>query len=201
MEELNEITAAKDPFKQFEAWFKRATEANLPVANAMTLSTVNAAMRPSSRVVLLQSFSKAGFVFYTNYQSRKGKEIEHNPFCCACFFWPELQQQVRIEGKLEKVSPQVSDAYFMSRPHGSRLGAWTSPQSEIIPGRKMLEEKLETVTREFSGKEVSRPGWWGGYAIIPDRFEFWQERESRLHDRIVYQEQPDGTWKMARLAP
>lgn len=201
MKEFNESTAHHDPFKQFESWFLAETEAKISAANAMTLSTVDSNNRPSARLVLLQSFSSAGFIFYTNYMSRKAKEIEQNPFCCVTFFWPELQQQIRIEGRLSKVDEETSEKYFMSRPYESRLGAWISPQSEIIPSRKVLEEELETITKEMKGKEVKRPAWWGGYILVPDHFEFWQERESRLHDRICYMKQKEGGWSMCRLAP
>jgi pyridoxamine 5'-phosphate oxidase len=201
MKEFSESTAIHDPFKQFEAWFRVTTEKELSVANAMTLSTVDGNNRPSARVVLLQSYDSAGFIFYTNYKSRKSKEIEQNPFGSLTFFWPELQQQVRIEGKLGKVDEQTSDNYFMSRPYGSRLGAWISPQSEVIPGRQFLEEGLDTIAKKMEGKEVTRPAWWGGYILVPDHFEFWQGRESRLHDRLCYMKQKEGTWSMCRLAP
>ncbi|MDQ3109716.1 MAG: pyridoxamine 5'-phosphate oxidase [Bacteroidota bacterium] len=201
MIEFNEAIAHQDPFRQFEKWFCAVTDTNLSVANAMTLSTVNSINRPSARVVLLQSVVSEGFIFYTNYRSRKAKEIEQNPFCCVTFFWPELQQQVRIEGKLSKVDEETSDKYFMSRPYESRLGAWISPQSEVIPGRNVLEEGLESITKEMKGKEVKRPSWWGGYILVPEHFEFWQGRESRLHDRICYVKQKNGAWSMCRLAP
>ncbi len=201
MKEFNESIAHHDPFRQFEDWFRAVTESKLSVANAMTLSTVDSNNRPSARVVLLQSVVPEGFVFYTNYKSRKAKEIEHNPLCCVTFFWPELQQQVRIEGKLKKVDEETSEKYFMSRPYESRLGAWVSPQSEIISNRKVLEEGLDAITKEMKGKEVKRPAWWGGYILIPEHFEFWQERESRLHDRICYMKQKKGAWSMCRLAP
>lgn len=201
MKELNESTASPDPFVQFENWFGAVKEKSLSVANAMTLSTVDKDHRPSARVVLLQSFDSNGFIFFTNYKSRKGKEIELNPFCCLTFYWPELHQQVRIEGKLSKVDEEVSEKYFMSRPHGSRLGAWISPQSEIIPGRQVLEEGLDAITKKMEGKEVTRPSWWGGYVLVPDHFEFWLGRESRLHDRICYMKQKNGGWSMCRLAP
>lgn len=201
MKEFNESTAHHDPFSQFAEWFRIVTEKKLSVANAMTLSTVDSIHRPSARVVLLQSFDSNGFVFYTNYKSRKAKAIEENPFGCLTFFWPELEQQVRIEGKLAKVDEQTSEKYFMSRPYGSRLGAWISPQSEIIPGREVLEEELDTLTKKMEGKEVTRPAWWGGYILVPDHFEFWLGRENRLHDRICYMKQKEGAWSMCRLAP
>ncbi len=201
MKEFSESIAHHDPFRQFEDWFRAVNDAKLSVANAMTLSTVDSNNRPSARVVLLQSVVPEGFVFYTNYRSRKAKEIEQNPFCCITFFWPELQQQVRIEGKLRKVDEETSEKYFMSRPYESRLGAWISPQSEIIPDRKVLEEGLDAITKEMEGKEVKRPAWWGGYILVPEHFEFWHERESRLHDRICYTKEHEGAWSMCRLAP
>jgi len=200
MEDFNESTAQRDPFLQFENWYRPVMESGVNMANAMTLSTVNSNHRPSARVLLLQSFSADGFVFFTNYNSRKAKEIEQNPFACMTFYWPELQHQVRIEGKLKKVDEQTSQNYFMSRPYESRLGAWASAQSEVIENRKVLEERLAKVTKDFEGKEVTKPAWWGGYFLVPDHFEFWQERPSRLHDRICYLLE-EGTWNMCRLSP
>jgi pyridoxamine 5'-phosphate oxidase len=197
---LDETMADPDPVKQFETWFRAAVDARVNEPNAMVVSTVGADMRPSARILLLRGFSPAGFVFYTNYNSRKGREIAQNPFCCLTFFWPELERQVRIEGRLQKQSPEESDAYFMSRPRSSRLGAWTSPQSEIIASRKALDEILARLTAQFEGKEILRPDWWGGYTLEPDRFEFWQGRESRLHDRIFYARTADS-WQRSRLAP
>lgn len=201
MKEFNESAAHPDPFVQFDNWFSAVKEKSLSVANAMTLSTVDKDHRPSARVVLLQSFDTHGFIFYTNYNSRKGREIELNPFGCLTFYWPELHQQVRIEGKLGKVDEEASEKYFMSRPYGSRLGAWISPQSEIIPGRQVLQEGLDAIAKKMEGKEIKRPSWWGGYALVPDHFEFWLGRESRLHDRICYMKQKIGGWSMCRLAP
>ncbi len=197
---LDESMVDADPVKQFGAWFHAAAEAKVNEVNAMVLSTVNEDCRPSARVVLLRNFGPEGFVFYTNYNSRKGREIGQNPFASLTFFWPELERQVRIEGKLRKQTPEDSDSYFLSRPPGSQLGAWASPQSEIIADRHYLEQALDKVTREFEGKKMLRPEWWGGYVLEPDRVEFWQGRPSRLHDRIVYLKK-DDTWEIVRLAP
>lgn len=201
MKTFNESTTHHDPFKQFEEWFREVFETQVKVPHAMTLTTVNHEHRPSARVVLMQHFDSEGLFFYTNYKSQKARDIEQNPFCCVVFFWPELQRQVRIEGKLNRVSEEISENYFMSRPYESRLGAWASPQSEIIRDRNVLEEKLEQVVKEFEGKEVTKPAWWGGYVLVPDRFEFWQERHSRLHDRICYVKLENGLWSKNRLAP
>jgi pyridoxamine 5'-phosphate oxidase len=161
---------------------------------------VNAGGRPSSRVLLLRNFDANGFVFYTNYNSRKAKDIEKNNNASLLFFWPELERQVRVEGKLVKQSAEESDRYFNSRPRESRLGAWTSPQSEIIADRSALDEELAVIIKKFEGKEVPRPEWWGGYTLQPDRIEFWQGRPSRLHDRVCYIKEK-GQWKIVRLAP
>ena len=197
---LDESMVDENPVKQFEKWFCEAVDAKVQEPNAMVISTVNSENRPSSRIVLLRNFDEKGFVFYTNYNSRKGKEIENNPYASLNFFWPEVERQIRIEGKLEKHSGEESDKYFMSRPLSSRLGAWTSPQSEIIRDRKSLDEAYQKITEHFEGKEVMRPEWWGGYVLVPDRIEFWQGRESRLHDRICYLKE-NNHWQIARLAP
>lgn len=198
---LDESMTDADPVSQFERWFKEAVEAKVNEPNAMTVSTVGNDKRPSSRILLLRNFNSNGFIFYTNYNSRKGKEIAENPYASILFFWPELERQVRIEGKLRVQDKSGSDEYFMSRPRSSRLGAWASPQSEVIADRKALDDVLEELTKEFDGKEILRPEWWGGYVLDPDRFEFWQGRPSRLHDRICYIKQNDGSWHVSRLAP
>jgi pyridoxamine 5'-phosphate oxidase len=197
---LDESMVDADPLKQFESWFREAVEGKVNEPNAMVVSTVNAEHRPSSRVLLLRDFDSNGFVFYTNYNSRKAKEIEKNNNASLLFFWPELERQVRVEGKLIKQTAEESDRYFNSRPRESRLGAWTSPQSEIIPNRNALDEELAVIIKKFEGKEVPRPEWWGGYTLQPDRIEFWQGRPSRLHDRICYMKKNDQ-WKIVRLAP
>jgi pyridoxamine 5'-phosphate oxidase len=198
---LDESMIEPNPLKQFGHWFQQAVDAKVHEPNAMIVSTVGADHRPSARVLLLWNFDSHGFVFYTNYNSRKGKEISVNPYCCLTFFWPELERQVRIEGKLSLQDTKGSDDYFMSRPRSSRLGAWASPQSEVIEGRKALDDVLQKLEKDFEGKEVLRPQWWGGYVLSPDRYEFWQGRESRLHDRICYMKQENETWHISRLAP
>jgi pyridoxamine 5'-phosphate oxidase len=176
-------------------------DAELIEPYAMTLSTVNKENRPSARVVLLRDLSTGGFTFFTNYLSRKGHDIAVNPFAALNFFWPDLERQIRIEGKIVTLAAADSDAYFASRPRGSQIGAWSSPQSELIESRELLEQNVEQFTQQFEGKEVARPAHWGGYCLIPDYIEFWQGRESRLHDRICYFQHSDGSWVRSRLAP
>lgn len=197
---LDESMVASHPAAQFESWFKEACAAEIPEPNAMSIATVNEQGRPSSRVVLLKSFDNQGFVFFTNYESRKGRELEKNPFVSLLFFWPELERQVRIEGKAEKISRAESVAYYFSRPVNSRLGAWASAQSAIVDGRRMIEKKWQEMKDRFDGKEIPMPDFWGGYRVVPDYFEFWQGRESRLHDRIVYAKKSDS-WTISRLNP
>lgn len=198
---LDETMVSSHPVQQFETWFKAAVEAKVNEPNAMSVSTVNTAGRPSSRIVLLRNFDENGFVFYTNYNSRKGNEISNNPQAALLFFWPELERQVRIEGQLIQQTPTDSDSYFLSRPRSSRLGAWTSPQSSKIDNREVLDKELAVITERFENSDVPRPEWWGGYVLQPDYFEFWQGRESRLHDRIVYEKNEQGAWLRSRLAP
>lgn len=189
------------PIVQFEKWFEEAEGAGLEEVNAMGLATVKDG-RPSLRIVLLKGFDERGFVFFTNYESRKGKELMANPWAALTFFWAPMERQVRIEGKVEKVSAEESEEYFQSRDRGSRLGAWSSPQSSILSSRKVLEEKVgETSTRFENGEYIPRPDFWGGYRVVPTYMEFWQGRKSRLHDRFVYQLQGDGSWKIDRLSP
>lgn len=191
---------AESPIDQFRKWFTDAQTAKVVEANAMTLSTVDVDGRPSARVVLLKDLTEKGFSFYTNYNSRKGKDIAKNPFAALTFFWPELERQVRIEGKLSKVGKLTSDAYFSSRPRGSQIGAWASPQSEEIPNRELLESRERDYLEKFEGVPIPRPDHWGGYELIPDKVEFWQGRKSRLHDRILYYRE-NNEWKRKRLAP
>jgi pyridoxamine 5'-phosphate oxidase len=198
---LDELHTNTDPILQFKKWFQEAMDAQIIEPYAMTISTVNSAHRPSSRVVLLRDVSEEGFSFYTNYLSRKGQDLALNPFAAMNFFWPELERQVRIEGKIVPLEAFASDAYFASRPRGSQIGAWSSPQSEIIESRKVLEDAVENYIQQFDGKDVERPPHWGGYCLIPDYIEFWQGRESRLHDRICYYQHSDGSWVRSRLAP
>jgi pyridoxamine 5'-phosphate oxidase len=192
---LSEADALADPFAQFERWFQDALAAKLPLANAMTLATVSTAGAPDARVVLLKGVEGGGFVFYTNYDSRKGKQLAARPQACLVFLWTQLERQIRIEGRVEKVSAADSDSYFASRPLGARQSAVASPQSSIVPDRSFLENKVKTV-----GDNPPRPAHWGGYRVLPSQIEFWQGRENRLHDRLLYRA-IDGGWKIERLAP
>jgi len=196
---LDESSVNHDPVAQFQAWFKEAGESDIKEPNAMTLATATTDGKPSARIVLLKEFSHDGFVFYTNYRSRKGEELLQNPHGALLFFWDELERQVRIEGTLQKVSADVSDAYFAIRPKLSQMGAIASKQSSIIEGRQILEQEMEKLE---GTAELKRPQEWGGYVLVPDYFEFWQGRRSRLHDRITYVKQEGAaSWKIQRLAP
>lgn len=197
---LSEDEVADHPLEQFQNWFDAALESGLPEPNAMHLSTVGEDYQPSSRIVLLKELDDKGFVFYTNYHGKKGRDLAVNPFASLTFFWVDLERQVRIEGKVTKVSAEESDEYFAVRPRGSQIGAWVSHQSEIIPSRDVLEQKQKEYEKQFADKKVPRPPHWGGYRLIPDCVEFWQGRPSRLHDRLVYDLQ-DGRWTVSRLAP
>lgn len=199
--ELTEEAVLTNPFDQFQVWLQEAIQAEADEPTALVLSTVNAAGRPSSRVVLLKDVSPEGFTFFTNYASRKGHELEQNPFAAITFFWPVLERQVRIEGKVVKVAPEISESYFHSRPRGSQIGAWASPQSNEIDSRELLEEANKKVEAQYPDPEtIPRPPHWGGYQLQPDRIEFWQGRPNRLHDRIVYELQGQN-WHIKRLAP
>ena len=203
LQTLSEKDIATDPFGQFNKWWGEALRADIDEVNAMTLATASADGMPDARIVLLKGFDESGFVFYTNYNSSKGLELLENPRACLVFFWKELERQVRISGLVSLVSGKESDEYFNSRPEGSRLGAWASPQSEVIESREWLEENEQKYHEQFSGTggAISRPLQWGGYRVKPTRVEFWQGRPSRLHDRILYSLQENGRWKIERLAP
>lgn len=194
---LNEVLP--DPVQQFDAWLHEAIDAKIPEPNGTTVSTVSTAGKPSSRVVLLRGFNAEGFVFFTNYLSRKGQEMAERPVACMSFWWPALERQVRIEGTIVKVSPEESDAYFASRPRDSQLSAASSPQSEVIPDKEVLFDRIEELEKQYPA-ELPRPEHWGGYRLVPDYFEFWQGGPARLHDRFAYVLQ-DGKWTTERLAP
>jgi len=198
---LDEGTAGSDPLAFFGKWFMEAEEAQITEINAMTLATVGANSSPHARIVLLKGLDEQGFVFFTNYDSAKGADIAINPHVSLLFFWKELQRQVRIEGKAEKIAAADSDAYFQSRPIGSRIGAWASPQSNEIPHRHILETNYAKYENEFSGIEIPRPAHWGGYVVVPRKIEFWQGRSSRMHDRIVFVKGENNLWLRSRLAP
>lgn len=200
LKELDEKNIHDDPFIQFSEWLEAAINASVPEPTAMALSTVSKEGRPSSRIVLLKGLSGEGLDFFTNYESRKGQHISENENVSLLFFWKELERQVRIEGKVKKLEALESDAYFVSRPQDSQIGAWASPQSRIIPNRKTLMDWYREFESIFNNDTLKRPPHWGGFRVVPDLFEFWQGRESRLHDRIEYI-QKDGLWNHHRLAP
>ncbi|WP_424961316.1 pyridoxamine 5'-phosphate oxidase [Ekhidna sp.] len=198
---LDEDTILKDPFEQFEKWFNEALKSEIVEPTAMVLSTVNQDRQPFQRTVLLKTFGTDGFVFYTNYESRKSRQINENPQVSVLFPWYSLERQVAITGRVEKISTKQSLKYFLSRPKGSQLGAWVSNQSEVISSRSVLEAKLEQMKRKFKEGKIPLPDNWGGYRIIPNTFEFWQGRKSRLHDRFFFEQDENGSWKSNRLAP
>lgn len=198
---LNETDVAADPFEQFTRWWDDAMNSKIEEVNAMTLATATTEGIPSARIVLLKGFDQNGFVFFTNYQSQKGKELEDNPHAALVFFWKELERQIRIEGQVEKISEKDSDIYYQSRPAGSRIGAWASPQSEPIENRELIENNFTELEKKFGENAIPRPGYWGGYIVRPAMIEFWQGRRSRLHDRIQYNLQADNNWVIQRLAP
>lgn len=198
---LNKANLAANPFSQFETWFQQANQAHITEVNAMQIATSTAQGKPSLRTVLLKAFDEQGFVFYTNYHSQKAQQIAENPQVAALFFWKELERQVEITGRVEKVSTLESLKYFTSRPRGSQLGAWVSAQSSIISSRKLLEAKLEEMKLKFSHGEIPLPDFWGGFRIIPDTVEFWQGRPNRLHDRFEYRLTEQNSWQIERLSP
>jgi len=198
--EFNEKDADPNPFSQFEKWFKEAEIAVPILPNAMTLATVGMGGVPSARVVLLKDFDEQGFVFYTNYESPKGKDLDQNAIASLCFYWSELGRQVRITGTVSRTSREESEAYFHSRPVDSQLGAWASNQSEVISSRAVLEARMEELVRKYAGRQIPLPPYWGGYRVAPSVVEFWQGRPSRLHDRLRYTRH-EHEWVIARLAP
>lgn len=200
---LDEGSVAADPFDQFDGWYAAAVDATDDRAAAMTVATATADGRPSARVVLLRGVDERGFVFYTNYESRKAADLEQNPRAALLFYWPQLDRQVRVEGAVRSVDAAESDAYFAARPRGHRIGAWASPQSRPIANRGELESRLAAVEESFAdaGDDVPRPSFWGGYRVVPEVFEFWVNRTDRLHDRVRYVRAADGSWSHDRLAP
>lgn len=199
---IDPATAAPDPFEQFRAWMAAAIEAGLSNPNAMTLATVDERGRPAARIVLLKELDARGLTFFTNYESHKGQQLAHHGFAAVVFYWDSLHRQVRVEGAVEKVTPEESDAYFGARPRGSQLSAIASPQSRVVSGREVLEEAVRAAEQRFAEQAPPRPSHWGGYRLVPDAFEFWQGQESRLHDRVRYLRDERGTgWNCERLAP
>lgn len=201
-EKLDLESVGKDPFAFFTYWFEEALKSEIEEPNAMVLSTIGLDSFPKSRVVLLKGLENENFIFYTNYNSAKGQEMEKNPAVALNFNWLDLERQVRIEGVVKKVSAEESDAYFNSRPKGSKIGAWVSEQSQPIDNRELLDKRLAELEAKYADTEVPRPSWWGGYAVIPSTIEFWQGRPNRLHDRIRFQrDQPSAAWQISRLSP
>ena len=198
---LEEVDVAANPFDQFTRWWNEAVASQIDEVNAMTLATVNATGVPAARIVLLKGYNPDGFIFFTNYESDKGKNLAQNPHAALVFFWKELERQIRIEGTVEKVSAEESDRYFNSRPASSRIGAWASPQSAVIENRTVIEQNVERYSSIFANDSIERPDHWGGYIVKPTSIEFWQGRPSRLHDRIRYVLENSASWKVERLAP
>jgi len=198
---LDEKLIDRDPIKQFQVWFNDAIEAKLPLPEAMTLATATPDGRPSARMVLLKQVDHAGFVFFTNYRSAKARQLDANPYAALVFYWAQLDRQVRVEGGVTRTSAQESRDYFQTRPRESQIGAWASAQSEVISGRDVLEQRAEELEGLYCDRDIDCPEHWGGYRLKPDRIEFWTSRVGRLHDRILYELQPDGSWTISRLAP
>ena len=197
---LTERNAPRNPFPLFRRWFKEALKAHALDANALALSTVTPSGNPAARMVLLKSFDPKGFVFFTNYQSRKGRELTRRPVACLLFFWPQLGRQVRVDGRVQRVSSKESDAYFKTRPRGSQLGAWASDQSRQVENREILEGRMRALVEKYRGKTIPRPSYWGGFRVIPAAIEFWKGRPNRLHDRLLYRK-AGAEWVRTRLAP
>ena len=199
--QLDRDALPANPLDLFDAWFADAQAAGIAEPNAMTLATATPDGRPSARIVLLKGADARGFAFYTNHDSRKGRELDAHPFAALVFWWGPLERQVRVEGRVERVDAAEADAYYASRPRGSRLGAWASPQSDEIPDRAVLDTRLADATARFADGDVERPAFWGGYRVVPQAVEFWQGRPSRLHDRFLYRRDAVGGWAPVRLAP
>lgn len=198
---LDEKLVERDPIKQFQLWFAEAVAAKLPLPEAMNLATATPEGRPSSRMVLLKQVDDDGFVFFTNYHSAKAAQLESNPYAALVFYWPQLERQVRVEGKVERTPAQESEEYFQTRPRESQIGAWASPQSTVIADREVLEQRARELEDYYRDREIECPGHWGGYRLRPDRIEFWKGRVGRLHDRLLYERLSDGAWTIKRLAP
>ena len=201
LEGLDEKRVERDPIKQFQLWFDDALAAKIPLAEAMTLATATPEGRPSARMVLLKQVDDEGFVFFTNYHSAKAAQLDSNPYAALVFYWNQLDRQVRVEGKVERTSAEESELYFQTRPRESQIGAWASPQSSVITGREVLEQRAQELEDYYRDREIECPQHWGGYRLRPDKIEFWKSRVGRLHDRILYELMSDGTWSIKRLAP
>ena len=201
MHELDEKEVMSSPYQQFQIWWEDVLKSEIDEPNAMILSTADAKGMVESRTVLLKGFDEQGFVFFTNYQSAKGRHLEENPFCSLLFFWKELERQVRITGKASKISNEETKAYFISRPEGSRLGAWASPQSRVVPDKKWLEDQFDFFAQKFTDGNIECPPHWGGYRVAAEKIEFWQGRPNRMHDRIQYRKEENDNWVIERLAP
>jgi pyridoxamine 5'-phosphate oxidase len=201
LKSLSEIDAKPNAIEQFTAWWQDALKSEIDEVNASTLCTSSITGKPSGRIVLLKGYDENGFVFFTNYNSNKAKDLEANPQACMVFFWKELERQVKIEGTVKKITAAENDEYFFSRPVGSQIGAWSSPQSTVIASREVIEKNVEKYTKEFETNPITRPPHWGGYRLTPNCMEFWQGRPSRLHDRLQYTLQENRLWKIERLAP
>ena len=198
---LDKATVDRNPLKQFQLWFDYAISAGVPLPEAMTMATVDAACKPHARVLLLKQVDEIGFVFFTNYRSAKAEQIESNPNVTLCFHWALLERQVRVEGKVEKITRAESEAYFQTRPRESQIGAWASPQSQVIEDRAALESRIKEIEDRFRDRQVDCPEYWGGYRLIPDLIEFWKGRVGRLHDRLLFERDRNGEWEIRRLAP
>ena len=199
--ELDERNVDANPIRQFQRWLDEAVSRGLPLAEAMTLCTATTDGKPSARMILLKGVAESGFVFYTNYRSRKARDLDANPFAALVFYWEPLERQVRVEGKVARIAAEESDKYFQTRPRESQLGAIASPQSDVIESRELLEQEFQELEQKYTDRTIERPNHWGGYRLVPERIEFWKGRPGRLHDRLLYELQADGSWNRSRLAP